>query len=253
MIEFRDVSKTFHRLVLNNINLTVNSGEFFVIVGSSGCGKTTLLKTVNKLCDIDSGDVLINRTSVKDIKVKDIPELIGYVVQDGGLFPHLTVEDNISIILKMRNKDKKIVSERLKELFSLVDLDPRTTRRKYPSQISGGQRQRVGIARALANDPEILLMDEPFSALDPNTKLKLQDEMLKLQEKLHKTIIFITHDMEEAVKLADRICVIGDYGEIEQCDTPEELLKHQKTDYVKSFFRDKELKKGGRQNELLIK
>lgn len=239
MIEFRNVSKTFHRLVLDNINLTINSGEFFVIVGSSGCGKTTLLKTVNKLCEADVGDVLIDGVSVKDIKTKDIPDLIGYVVQDGGLFPHLTIEDNMSIVLKMRNKDKKAVSQRLDELFSLVDLDPKTTRRKYPSQVSGGQRQRVGIARALANDPKILLMDEPFSALDPNTKHKLQDEMLKLQEKLHKTIVFVTHDMEEAIKLADRICVIGDYGEIEQCDTPEELLKHQKTDYVRSFFKGK--------------
>lgn len=239
MIEFRNVSKTFHRLVLDNINLTVNSGEFFVIVGSSGCGKTTLLKTVNKLCETDVGDVLIDGVSVKDIKTKDIPDLIGYVVQDGGLFPHLSIEDNMSIVLKMRNKDKKAVSQRLNELFSLVDLDPKTTRRKYPSQVSGGQRQRVGIARALANDPKILLMDEPFSALDPNTKHKLQDEMLKLQEKLHKTIVFVTHDMEEAIKLADRICVIGDYGEIEQCDTPEELLKHQKTDYVRSFFKGK--------------
>ena len=241
MIEFRNVSKTFHRLVLDNINLTINSGEFFVIVGSSGCGKTTLLKTVNKLCEADVGDVLIDGVSVKDIKTKDIPDLIGYVVQDGGLFPHLSIEDNMSIVLKMRNKDKKAVSQRLDELFSLVDLDPKTTRRKYPSQVSGGQRQRVGIARALANDPKILLMDEPFSALDPNTKHKLQDEMLKLQEKLHKTIVFVTHDMEEAIKLADRICVIGDYGEIEQCDTPEELLKHQKTDYVKSFFKGKSL------------
>lgn len=249
MIEFRNVSKTFHRLVLDNINLTVNSGEFFVIVGSSGCGKTTLLKTVNKLCEADVGDVLIDGVSVKDIKTKDIPDLIGYVVQDGGLFPHLSIEDNMSIVLKMRNRDKKAVFQRLDELFSLVDLDPKTTRRKYPSQVSGGQRQRVGIARALANDPKILLMDEPFSALDPNTKHKLQDEMLKLQEKLHKTIVFVTHDMEEAIKLADRICVIGDYGEIEQCDTPEELLKHQKTDYVKSFFKGKSLelvKKGVR-------
>lgn len=240
MIEFRNVCKTFHRLVLDNINLTVQTGEFLVIVGSSGCGKTTLLKTVNKLCDIDSGDVLIDGVSVKDIKTKEIPELIGYVVQDGGLFPHLTIEGNMSITLKTRSKNKREVSERLDELFSLVDLDPKTTRRKYPSQVSGGQRQRVGIARALANNPEILLMDEPFSALDPNTKHKLQDEILKLQEKLHKTVIFITHDMEEAIKLADRICVIGDYGKIEQCDTPEELLKHQKTDYVKSFFKGKE-------------
>lgn len=242
MIEFRNVCKTFHRLVLNNINLTINSGEFFVIVGSSGCGKTTLLKTVNKLCEIGSGDVLIDGTSVKDVNIKDVPELIGYVVQDGGLFPHLTIEDNISITLKMKNKDKSAVAERLEELFSLVDLDPKTTRRKYPSQVSGGQRQRVGIARALANNPKILLMDEPFSALDPNTKHKLQDEMLKLQEKLHKTIIFVTHDMEEAIKLADRICVIGDYGEIEQCDTPEDLLSHQKTDYVRSFFKNQNIK-----------
>lgn len=247
MIEFRNVCKTFHRLVLDNINLTVQTGEFLVIVGSSGCGKTTLLKTVNKLCDIDSGDVLIDGVSVKDIKTKEIPELIGYVVQDGGLFPHLTIKDNMSITLKTRNKNKKEVSERLDELFSLVDLDPKTTRRKYPSQVSGGQRQRVGIARALANNPKILLMDEPFSALDPNTKHKLQDEILKLQEKLHKTIIFVTHDMEEAIKLADRICVIGDYGKIEQCDTPKELLKHQKSDYVRSFFNGKSsdlIKKG---------
>lgn len=242
MIEFKNVCKTFHRLVLDNVTVTVNTGEFFVIVGSSGCGKTTLLKTVNKLCKVDSGDVLVNGVSVDDIKTKEIPELIGYVVQEGGLFPHLTVEDNISITLKMKNKNKKEVSERIDELFRLVNLDPKTTRRKYPSQVSGGQRQRVGIARALANNPEILLMDEPFSALDPETKLKLQDEMLSLHEKLNKTILFVTHDMEEAIKLADRICVIGDYGKIEQCDTPEELLRCQKTDYVRSFFKNKNIK-----------
>lgn len=235
MIELKNVSKSFkNKKVLENINLEIQTGEFFVVIGSSGCGKTTLLKSINKLHKIDGGDIIINGSSVSNLKPTDIPKKIGYVVQEGGLFPHLTIADNIALTLNIIGESKEKISNRVDEMLQMVNLEPNMYRNLYPSQLSGGQRQRVGVARAFAADPEIILMDEPFSALDPVTRNELQDEVFKLQKRFNKTIIFVTHDMDEAIKLASRICIIQN-GSVIQCDTPENILKYPANNYVEEF------------------
>ena len=218
MIEFLNVTKSYRagQPVIEDVELKIDSGELFVLIGNSGCGKTTLLKTINKLNRVDSGEVLIDGRNVDDIRLEEIPRLIGYVVQEGGLFPHLTVEENIALIMKNCGVDNKTIYEKVTELLSLVNMEPEKYRGQYPSQLSGGQRQRVGIARALAMDPGIILMDEPFSALDPVTRNELQDEVVRLQKAYHKTIVFVTHDMDEAVKIATKICFIHN-GSVAQC------------------------------------
>lgn len=237
MIEFQNVSKSYKsgKPVLQEIDLTIATGELFVLIGSSGCGKTTLLKTINKLNSIDSGAVLIDGRNVKEIRLEEIPRIIGYVVQEGGLFPHLTVEENIELIMKNCGEKADHIKQRVTELLELVNLDPETYRNQYPSQLSGGQRQRVGVARAFAMDPGIILMDEPFSALDPVTRNELQDEVVRLQRTYHKTIVFVTHDMDEAVKIATRICFLHE-GRVAQCDTPERVLKYPKTEAIQKFI-----------------
>ena len=235
MIELKNVSKSFkNKKVLENINLEIQTGEFFVVIGSSGCGKTTLLKSINKLHKIDGGDIIINGSSVSNLKPTDLPKKIGYVVQEGGLFPHLTIADNIALTLNIIGESKEKISNRVDEMLQMVNLEPNMYRNLYPSQLSGGQRQRVGVARAFAADPEIILMDEPFSALDPVTRNELQDEVFKLQKRFNKTIIFVTHDMDEAIKLASRICIIQN-GSVIQCDTPENILKYPANNYVEEF------------------
>ena len=194
--------------VLDDVSFSVRPGEVVVVVGPSGCGKTTLLKMINKLNSIDSGDILIDSTSVSEIPVSELPKKIGYVVQEGGLFPHMTVGENIALTIKMAGFTEERVTARTNEMLEMVALEPGSYRGLYPSQLSGGQRQRVGVARAFAPDPPIILMDEPFSALDPITRGELQDEVFKLQKQTRKTVVFVTHDMDEAIKLADRICVI---------------------------------------------
>ena len=237
MIEFLNVTKSYRagQPVIEDVELKIDSGELFVLIGNSGCGKTTLLKTINKLNRVDSGEVLIDGRNVDDIRLEEIPRLIGYVVQEGGLFPHLTVEENIALIMKNCGVDNKTIYEKVTELLSLVNMEPEKYRGQYPSQLSGGQRQRVGIARALAMDPGIILMDEPFSALDPVTRNELQDEVVRLQKAYHKTIVFVTHDMDEAVKIATKICFIHN-GSVAQCDTPENILKHPAEGYIKAFI-----------------
>ncbi|MBE6072437.1 MAG: ATP-binding cassette domain-containing protein [Clostridium butyricum] len=235
MIELKNVSKSFkNKQVLKNINLEIQTGEFFVVIGSSGCGKTTLLKSINKLHDIDNGDIIINGKSISNLRLSDLPKQIGYVVQEGGLFPHLTIADNIALTLNISGEPKEKICSRVDEMLQMVNLEPDVYRNLYPSQLSGGQRQRVGVARAFAADPEIILMDEPFSALDPVTRNELQDEVFKLQKHFNKTIIFVTHDMDEAIKLGNRICIIQN-GTIIQCDTPENILKHPANNYVEEF------------------
>lgn len=235
MIELKNVSKSFkNKKVLENISLEIQTGEFFVVIGSSGCGKTTLLKSINKLHNIDSGDIIINGESVANLNPSDLPKKIGYVVQEGGLFPHLTIADNIALTLNIINESEGKISKRVDEMLQMVDLEPDVYGNLYPSQLSGGQRQRVGVARAFAADPDIILMDEPFSALDPVTRNELQDEVFKLQKRFNKTIIFVTHDMDEAIKLANRICIIQE-GTVIQCDTPENILKHPANSYVEDF------------------
>lgn len=236
MIEFQNVSMAYKdRPVLNHVDLTIQDSEFFVLIGSSGCGKTTLLKSINKLLNVQKGKLLINGTPVDRIKTNQLPNLVGYVVQAGGLFPHLTVEENIALVMRIAGYPSERISERVTEMLRMVDLDPDAYRNQYPSQLSGGQQQRVGVARAFAVDPPIVLMDEPFSALDPMTRAELQDEIHTLQKKTKKTVVFVTHDMDEAIKLADRICIIQE-GHIVQCDTPERILKAPVNQYVTDFI-----------------
>lgn len=241
MIEFQNVSMAYKdRPVLNHVDLTIQDSEFFALIGSSGCGKTTLLKSINKLLNVQKGKLLINGTPVDRIKTNQLPNLVGYVVQAGGLFPHLTVEENIALVMRIAGYPSERISERVTEMLRMVDLDPDTYRNQYPSQLSGGQQQRVGVARAFAVDPPIVLMDEPFSALDPMTRAELQDEIHTLQKKTKKTVVFVTHDMDEAIKLADRICIIQS-GHIVQCDTPENILKHPANQYVSTFIGENRL------------
>lgn len=236
MITFEGVYKAYKsKSVLMNITLEIQDDEFFVLIGSSGCGKTTLLKIINKLNTIDRGDVKINGISVRKIPVSDLPRQIGYVVQEGGLFPHMTIGDNIALTMRLSGYPKDKIDVRVEEMLHMVALDPSGYRDLYPSQLSGGQRQRVGVARAFAPDPPIILMDEPFSALDPVTRTELQDEVFHLQKRMHKTVVFVTHDMDEAIKLADRICIIQD-GQVVQCGRPEEILKHPANRYVEEFI-----------------
>lgn len=236
MIVFENVDKAYkNKQVLTNVNLTINSGEFMVLIGSSGCGKTTLLKSINKLHSINGGSIKIDGVPIENQDSIKIRRRIGYVVQDAGLFPHLTVAENISTVLKINEYPQEKIAAHIDELLEMVELEPSAYRDLYPSQLSGGQRQRVGVARAFATDPEIILMDEPFSALDPVTRSDLQDEVVKLQKQLQKTVVFVTHDMDEAIKMADRICIIQN-GRIVQCDTAENILKHPANDYVKLFI-----------------
>lgn len=236
MIVFENVDKAYkNKQVLTNVNLTINSGEFMVLIGSSGCGKTTLLKSINKLHSINGGSIKIDGVPIENQDSIKIRRRIGYVVQDAGLFPHLTVAENISTVLKINEYPQEKIAAHIDELLEMVELEPAAYRDLYPSQLSGGQRQRVGVARAFATDPEIILMDEPFSALDPVTRSDLQDEVVKLQKQLQKTVVFVTHDMDEAIKMADRICIIQN-GRIVQCDTAENILKHPANDYVKLFI-----------------
>lgn len=235
MITFRNVYKSYKsKPVLYDISLTVETGEFLVLIGSSGCGKTTLLKMVNKLNSINRGEILIDGVSVAEKKDTELRREIGYVVQDGGLFPHMTVGENIRLALEITGYEKAKREARVDELLCMVDLDPGEYKDLFPSQLSGGQRQRVGVARAFAADPQLILMDEPFSALDPVTRMELQDEIVHLQKQYGKTIIFVTHDMDEAIKMAHRICIIEN-GRIVQCGTPEEILKQPADDYVEEF------------------
>ncbi len=235
MIEFQNVSKGYKdKPVLLNINMKIETGEFIILIGSSGCGKTTLLKTINKLNPLDRGDILIDGVSIKKIPDNKLRRSIGYVIQDGGLFPHLTVYENIALLLKITGAPADKIPDRIHELLTMVNLEPENYMNCFPCQLSGGQKQRVGVARAFAADPDIILMDEPFSALDPVTRGELQNEIVKLQKYFKKTIVFVTHDMDEAIRLADRICIIQN-GKIAQFDKPEEILKHPANSYVEEF------------------
>ncbi|MDD6023179.1 MAG: betaine/proline/choline family ABC transporter ATP-binding protein [Oscillospiraceae bacterium] len=234
MIEFKNVCKSYgNTQILKNLSFQVNDGEFIALVGPSGCGKTTTLKTINRLNEIDSGQILIDNV---DIQTRDKTELrrsIGYVIQQIGLFPNMTVEQNICVVPKLLKFDRARCRQITKELLKMLDMEEYAGR--YPSELSGGQQQRVGVLRALAASPEIILMDEPFSALDPQTRTLLQDEVKNIQKKLGVTIMFVTHDMDEALKLADRIIFL-DGGEIVQMDTPEQILLHPATERVKIFL-----------------
>lgn len=237
MIEFKDVKKSYNdgKEIIKGINFTINSGELFVLIGPSGCGKTTTLKMINRLIEPTSGKILIDG---KDITKGDPIELrrnIGYVIQQTGLFPNMTIGQNIEIVPYLKKWPQQKRRERTMELLRLVGMDPEEFINRYPNELSGGQKQRIGVIRALAANPDVILMDEPFSALDPITRNQLQDELFDLQQKLNKTIVFVTHDMDEALKLGDRICIMKD-GNIIQLDTPEEILKNPAHGFVENFI-----------------
>jgi osmoprotectant transport system ATP-binding protein len=236
MIRFENISKKYdHQPVISNINFEVPKGELVVLIGPSGCGKTTLLKIINRLIKPSSGTVYINGESIFDKDEIELRRNIGYVIQQTGLFPHMTVRENIEAIPRLQKRKKEEIARRSLELMQMVSLDPEQFLDRYPSQLSGGQQQRIGVARAFACDPEIILMDEPFSALDPITRLQLQDELAGLQASVHKTVVFVTHDMDEAVKIADKICIIN-AGSIAQYDTVEEIMKNPANDFVAQFM-----------------
>lgn len=235
MIEFKNVSKEFkEQKVLSDINLTINDKELVAIIGASGCGKTTTLKMINRLIKPTSGQILIDGKDIDTFNKTELRRSIGYVIQQMGLFPHMTIKENIELIQKLEKKDKEEIEANTLRLMKLMDLNDEYLR-KYPTNLSGGQQQRVGVARALANNPKIILMDEPFSALDPITRVNLQDELVELHKKMDTTIVFVTHDMDEAIKIADRICIMKD-GNVVQFDTPEEILKNPKNEFVENFI-----------------
>lgn len=240
MIQFINVSKAYkEHNVIENINLEINKGELVVLIGPSGCGKTTILKMINRLIEPSDGQIKINGT---DIEAQDPIELrrnIGYVIQQTGLFIHMTVRENIEIIPRLAKIPVSEIVDRTVKLMETVGL-PEEFLDRYPNHLSGGQQQRVGVARSFAMNPDIILMDEPFSALDPLTRSQLQDELVSLQSKLHKTIVFVTHDMDEAVKIADRICILQG-GRILQYDTPENILKNPAHGFVSEFVGSKRI------------
>ena len=235
MIRFEHVSKRFKEAaVLSDISFEIEKGTFVAIIGASGCGKTTTLKMINRLIEPTEGKIFING---EDISQKDVIALrrnMGYVIQQTGLFPHMTIRENIELIPKVQKKSPDEIKKRTFELMEMVGLDRDTFLDRYPTELSGGQQQRVGVARAFATDPDIILMDEPFSALDPITRAGLQDELASLQAKLKKTIVFVTHDMDEAIKVADKLLIMS-HGSIVQYDTPENILKNPANDFVSHF------------------
>lgn len=218
---------------VRDCNLRVEQGEFIVLLGPSGCGKTTLLKMINRLIEPTSGRIFVDGTEIHELPATQLRRRIGYVIQQTGLFPHMRIAENIAVVPRLLGWDDAKISARIDELLSLVGL-PLDYRERYPRQLSGGEQQRVGIARALAADPKIVLMDEPFSAIDAITRSRLQDELRAIQQKVHKTILFVTHDVEEALKLADRI-VVMQTGQIVQYDTPLAVLSHPVNDFVRQL------------------
>lgn len=233
-ISFHNVSKQFRgatRPSVADCNLEIDSGSFVVLLGPSGCGKTTLLKMVNRLYEPTSGDIHLEGTSIRQFKVTSLRQQIGYVIQQIGLFPHMTVAQNIAVVPQLLGWQREKIDQRIDELLTLIQLPPEEYRARYPAQLSGGQQQRVGLARALAGDPKVLLMDEPFGAIDAITRAGLQSEMIRLQRHLKKTILFVTHDVEEALRLADKI-VVMEMGRIVQYNTPFNILTHPANAFV---------------------
>ncbi len=219
---------------VDGLSLTVPAGEICVLVGPSGGGKTTALKLVNRLIELTSGDIRIDGRSINDVDVIALRREIGYVIQQVGLFPHMTVEANIGTVPRLFGRSKAWIRTRSQELLELVGLDPSYGTR-YPAQLSGGERQRVGLARALAADPPLMLMDEPFGAIDPIVRSRLQDEFLRLQREVRKTVVFVTHDIDEAIKIGDRIAILRQGGRLAQYDTPETILEHPADAFVAEF------------------
>lgn len=243
MIELRKVNKVYENglHVLKDIDLQFNEGEINVLIGPSGCGKTTTMKLLNRLIEHTDGDILIDGKNLKDFDTIELRRQTGYVIQNIGLFPHMTIYDNVATVPKLLKWDKSKIDQRVDELLELVHLAPDTYRKRFPSELSGGQQQRIGVIRALAAEPSTILMDEPFSALDPISRESLQDELVNLQKEIKKTIVFVTHDMDEAIKIADQIILMKD-GEVVQKGTPEEILNNPADDFVREFIGEDRLK-----------
>ncbi len=235
MIKFKNINKKFkNKIILTDINLHIKKGDLVAIIGESGCGKTTMLKMINRLISPTSGTILLKDKNIHDTEEVSLRRNIGYVIQQTGLFPHMTVKENIEIIPKVQQVSKDDINEKTSQLMQMVGLNSQDFLHRYPTELSGGQQQRIGVARAFATDPDVLLMDEPFSALDPITRSDLQDELISLQSELKKTIVFVTHDMDEAIKIADMICIMRN-GKILQYDTPENVLKNPADEFVSNF------------------
>jgi osmoprotectant transport system ATP-binding protein len=237
MITLDAVSKRYGsgQVAVGALSLTVPDGELCILIGPSGCGKTTTLRMINRLIEPTGGRILIGDQNVLTMDPVTLRRGIGYVIQQGGLFPHRRIFDNVATVPRLLGWDKERVQRRVVELLELVGLDPKDYGRRFPHELSGGERQRVGVARALGADPPVLLMDEPFAAVDPVTRQRLQNQFLDLQSELNKTIVFVTHDLEEAAKLGDRIAVLSKGGVLEQYDTPAEILGHPATEFVADF------------------
>ena len=238
MIEFKDVSKSYagsDERVVKDLSFEIPEGEICVLVGPSGCGKTTTMRMVNRLVEISSGDILIEGESVTDKSATELRRKIGYAIQGIGLFPHRTIADNVATVPNLLDWDKDRTRERTDELLELVGLAPDDYRDRYPAELSGGQQQRVGVARAMAADPPIMLMDEPFGAVDPITRTRLQEEFLSIQRNIEKTIVFVTHDIDEAIKMGDRIAILQQGGVLAQYDTPHKILSEPDSEFVSSF------------------
>ncbi len=237
-IVFDNVSKSYKNAAapaVNQVSFQVQPGSLVVLLGPSGCGKTTLLKMVNRLYEPSQGTIYLDGSDIRELEVTALRRQIGYVIQQVGLFPHMTVAENIALIPSLLKWEKERIQQRVDELLSLIHLEPEEYRSRYPAQLSGGQQQRVGLARALAGDPKVLLMDEPFGAIDAITRASLQEEVMQLQNQLKKTVLFVTHDVEEALLLADKIVILKE-GSLVQYDTPWNLLTNPANQFVRTLI-----------------
>lgn len=237
VIQFNQVSKSYEdgTKAVDSLHLEIKKGEFFVLIGPSGCGKTTTMKMINRLIETTEGSILIDGKDIQQYNINELRWDIGYVLQQIALFPHMTIAENIAVVPEMRKWSKEKIKARVDELLQMVGLDPDVYRNRMPDELSGGQKQRIGVVRALAANPKIVLMDEPFSALDPLSREQLQKDIVQLQKKIQKTIVFVTHDMQEALSLGDRICIMKE-GKVVQLDTPEGIIHNPKNEFVEEFI-----------------
>lgn len=238
MIELKEVTKVYpgqRQPAVADVSFTVPEGKTCVLIGPSGCGKTTIMKMVNRLIEPTEGHIFVNGQSAREMNPVKLRRTIGYVIQQIGLFPHMTIQQNIAVVPRLLGWKRAKIAQRTDELIELVGMDPDIYRDRYPRELSGGQRQRIGVARALAVDPPVMLMDEPFGAVDPITRDRLQNEFLRLQQQLHKTVVFVTHDIDEAVKMGDQIVILQVGGAIQQIGSPDAILADPANDFVADF------------------